>query len=453
MSQNSCRESCFELKKGGLGENNMKKVNIGLIGFGTVGTGVVRALVNKNSFIKKKRGITVEIVRITDKDLKRKRPVKVSKKKLTSSVNKILDDPNIDIVVELIGGIHPAKEFIIKALKKGKHVVTANKALLADSGKDIFRIAKKFGVTVKFEASVGGGIPVVKTLSEDFLANRIQAIYGIINGTSNYILSKMREDGESFKNALRNAQALGIAERNPTLDINGMDSAHKLAILSLLGFGRYVDVNEIFVEGIQNVELRDIQYAKELGYSIKLLAIAKRDEEKLDVRVHPTLLSSRHLLARVRGVQNAIYIKGDMIGESLLYGEGAGERATSSAVISDIMDIAESVAGGKELKMPEMDFDSGIKGIKEIGKVRSRYYVRFMAVDKPGVLAAVSGVLGNFKISIASVTQKERHRERAVPIVMATHEATESNLKKALNIISKLNSIRGKPVAIRMEMK
>ena len=344
-------------------------------------------------------------------------------------------------------------EYVIKALKNRKHVVTANKALLADSGKDIFRIAKKFGVTVRFEASVGGGIPVIKTLSEDFLANKIQAIYGIINGTSNYILTKMEEDSESFKGALRDAQRLGIAERNPTLDINGMDSAHKLAILSLLGFGRYVDVDKIFVEGIQNVELCDIQYAKELGYSIKLLAIAKRDQGKLDVRVHPTLLSSRHLLAGVRGTQNAIYIKGDMIGESLLYGEGAGEKATSSAVISDIMDIAESVVSGKELQMPEMDFDSGLKGIKEIGKVKSRYYIRFMNLDKPGVLAAISGVLANFKIIIASVTQKERHRERAVPIVMVTHEAIESDLKKSLNIIHKLGSMHGKPVAIRMEMR
>lgn len=431
----------------------MKKINIGLIGFGTVGTGVVKAFAARGAFIRKKRGLRVEIARIADKDLKRRRDVKVSKKKLTKNVNKILRDPNIDIVVELIGGIHPAKEYVIKALKGGKHVVTANKALLADSGKEIFRIARRYGVTVRFEASVGGGIPVIKTLSEDFVANKIQAIYGIINGTSNYILTKMEEDGESFGSALRNAQALGIAERNPTLDINGIDSAHKLAILSLLGFGRYVDVDKIFAEGIQNVELSDIQYAKELGYSIKLLAIAKKDEGRLDVRVHPTLLTTRHLLAGVRGAQNAIYIKGDMIGESLLYGEGAGQKASSSAVISDIMDIAESIAAGEELKMPAMDFDSGIKGIKEIGKVKSRYYIRFMAVDRPGVLAAISGVLAKFKISIASVTQKERHKGHAVPIVMLTHEAIEKDLKKALKIIHRINAIRGRPVAIRMEMR
>jgi homoserine dehydrogenase len=431
----------------------MKKVNIGLIGFGTIGTGVVKSLSKKAPFIRKKRGISVGITRIADKDLKRKRFVEVPKAKLTKNVNNVLNDPNIDIIVELVGGIHPAKEFVIKALKNRKHVVTANKALLADSGREIFKVAKEFGVTVRFEGSVGGGIPVVKTLREDFLANKISAIYGIINGTSNYILTKMEEDKESFNNALMEAQRLGIAERNPALDINGMDSAHKLTILSLLGFGRYVDVNKVFVEGIQNVELSDIQYAKELGYSIKLLAIAKRDESELDVRVHPTLLSSRHLLARVRGAQNAIYIKGDMIGESLLYGEGAGEKATSSAVISDIMDIAESVVSGAEFAMPEMNFDSDIKSIKAIGKVKSRYYIRFMAVDKPGVLAAISGILGKFRISIASVTQKERHKEHAVPIVMVTHEAVEQDLRKALKLIKKLGSIRGKPVVIRMEMR
>ena len=428
----------------------MKKVRIGLIGFGTIGCGLVKALSLRGALIKKKRDVSLELVKIADKDLKTKRSVKVPKAKLTKDVNKILNDPTIDIVVELIGGIHPAKEFIMRAIRNGKHVVTANKALLADSGEEIFSLARKKGVTVKFEASVGGGIPVVKSLSEDFAANSIQAIYGIINGTSNYILTKMEEEGESFKSALKDAQKLGIAESDPTLDVNGMDSAHKLSILSLLGFGRYVDVRKIFIEGIQNIELRDIQYAKKWGYSIKLLAIVKEDQGKLDVRVHPTLLSSRHLLAGVRGAENAIYIKGDMIGESLLYGEGAGEKATSSAVTSDIMDIAEFITNGNALKMPDLSFGSDIKGMKEIGKVKSRYYIRFMAVDEPGVLAAVSGILAKFKISISSVTQKERHKEHAVPIVMITHEAVEKDLKKALRIIHKLNAICTKPVAIRI---
>ena len=428
----------------------MKKVKIGLIGFGTIGTGLLKIIAGKASFMRKKRGISLEIARVADKDLRKRRTVKVPASKLTSDVNKILNDPDIDIVVELIGGIRSAKDFIIKALKRGKHVVTANKAVLADSGREIFALARAKGLTVKFEASVGGGIPIIKALNEGFVANSIQAIYGIINGTSNYILSKMEEDRESFKSALKDAQKLGIAEKNPSLDINGMDSAHKLSILSLLGFGRYVDVDKIFVEGIQNVELRDIQYAKKWGYSIKLLAIAKEEGEKLDVRVHPTLLSSRHLLAGVRGAQNAVYIKGDMIGESFLYGEGAGAKATASAVVSDIMDIAEVVAGGSSSKMPEMNFGSGIHTLKDIGSVKNRYYVRFMAVDKPGVLAAISGVLAKFKISISSVTQKERHREHAVPIIMMTHEVLESDLKKALTMIYKLKTICAKPVAIRV---
>jgi len=431
----------------------MKKVRVGLIGLGTIGSGVAKAFASKGSFIKKKLDISVDLAKIAEKDPKKRRSSEVYPSRLTADANNILKDPKIDIVIELIGGMHPAKEFIMAALREGKHVVTANKALLAESGGEIFSFARKKGLTVRFEASVGGGIPVVKALSEDFVSNKIHAIYGIINGTSNYILTDMEENGESFKTALKSAQKMKIAEKNPALDINGIDSAHKLAILTLLGFGRYVDVKKMFVEGIENVELRDIRYAKELGYSIKLLAIAKADGGQLDVRVHPTLLASRHLLAGVKGADNAIYIKGDMIGESLLYGEGAGEKPTASAVISDVMDIAGSIARGENLRMPDMVFRSGVRGIKEIGKVKSRYYIRFMAMDKPGVLASISGVLARFKISIASVTQKQRHREHTVPIVMVTHDAMESDLRKALKIIKGLNAIDGKPVAIRMEMR
>lgn len=430
----------------------MRTVNIGLIGFGTIGTGVVRALLTKSSFMENKKGISLNLSQIADNDLRTKRAVNVPKSKLTNDAGNILDDPAIDIVVELVGGIHPAKEFALKALNNGKHVVTANKALLADSGKEIFDTARQNGVTVKFEASVGGGIPVIKCLSDDFVANKIQAIYGIINGTSNYILSKMEEDGKSFISALKDAQAMGIAENDPTLDISGMDSAHKIAILTLLGFGKYVNLKDIFVEGIENVELSDIQYAKEMGYTIKLLAIAKEDGGRLDVRVHPTLLSSRHLLAGVRGAKNAICIKGDLIGESLLYGEGAGEKATSSAVVSDIMDIAANVAKGSEMTLSKLDFNSGLKVMKQIGMVKSKYYIRLMAVDKPGVLASIAGVLARFKISIADVTQKGRNKRYAVPIVMMTHEAVEADLRKALAMIDKFRFISGKPVAVRMEM-
>ncbi|MFH0840179.1 MAG: homoserine dehydrogenase [Candidatus Omnitrophota bacterium] len=430
----------------------MKTVKIGLIGLGTIGAGVAKIFAKKSPLVSSKKDIPVELVKVADKDRRPRRSISIPRSQLTPNANDILNNPDIDIVVELIGGIHPAKEYILKALNNGKHVVTANKALLADSGRELFEAAEKSGVAIKFEGSVGGGIPVIKCLSDSFIANKIQAIYGIINGTSNYILSKMEEEGKSFREALCDAQELGIAERNPTLDISGMDSAHKIAILSLLGFGRFIDVKDMFVEGIEDVELCDIQYAKELGYTIKLLAIAKDERGGLDVRVHPTLLSSQHLLASVKGSQNAIYIKGDLIGESLLYGEGAGERATSSAVFSDIIDIAECVSKGSEITSAHISFNPGMKVMKRIGMVKSKYYIRFMAVDKPGVLAAIAGILADFKISIADVTQKDRNKRHAVPIVMMTHEAVEADLRKALSMINKFNFISGKPVAVRMEM-
>ncbi len=430
----------------------MKKVNVGLIGFGTIGTGVVRAFTGKKAFIRKRTGLPIELAKVADINFRRRRSVSVPKNKRTGDARDILDDPSIDIVVELIGGIHPAKEFIMKALRNGKHVVTANKALLADSGREIFALAEKTGSSIKFEASVGGGIPVVKALGEDFAANRIQAIYGIINGTSNYILSEMEEHGSSFKAALRQAQRLGFAERDPSFDIQGVDSAHKIAILSLLSFGHYVPMKSVHTEGIENIEQCDVEYAREMGYTIKLLAIAKKHEQIIDVRVHPTLLSSRHLLASVRGPNNAIFIVGDMIGEGLLYGQGAGEKATASAVVSDIIDIAKYAVDGRKPAVPEFAFESDVRGMKKIGEVKGRYYIRFMADDKPGVLAAISGVLAKYRISIASVTQKERHAQHAVPIVMMTHEAIERDLRRALKEISRSSSICGKPVAIRAEM-
>jgi len=431
----------------------MKTVNIGIIGCGTIGGGVLKYLSKRGGLVESRRDLRVKVKMVADKDVKKKAFPSGGRSVFTSDAHELLDDPGIDIVVELIGGINPAKEFVLKAIRNGKHVVTANKALLAEHGKEIFNLARDRGVSVRFEASVGGGIPVIKALSEDFIVNKIQAVYGIINGTSNFILTKMEEDAISFREALRQAQALGIAESDPTLDINGADPAHKIAILALLGFGIFVEVNKIFAEGIENIELCDIEYARELGYAIKLLAIAKKEGSLLDIRVHPTLLPLRYLLSGVRGAQNAIYIKGDLIGDSILYGEGAGEKATSSAVISDILDLAESIAKGVTSRMQDMDFKSGVNSIKEIGEVKSRYYIRFMAQDKPGVLAKISGILAKFKISIASVSQKERHKQHAVPIVMMTHEAMESDLRDALKMINKLRSICGQPVAIRMEMK
>lgn len=428
----------------------MKKINVGLIGFGKIGSGVIKALQSKHAFLKEKSSVDVRITRICDKDIKSKRPVKVSKKLLTRSLGKILYDPNIHIVVELMGGIHPAKDAILESLRNGKHVVTANKALLADSGHEIFMLANSLGLSVGFEASVGGGIPIIKSLKEGFVANRFDLIYGIVNGTSNFILSKMAQGGISFKDALKIAQDKGYAEKDPYLDVSGMDSGHKLSVLALLGFGIAAKPSQIYTEGITDIESSDIQYAKELGYAVKLLAIAKRSGDSLELRVHPTLIPQSHLLASVNGVYNAIFVKGDLIGDNLFYGEGAGPLPTSSAVVGDIIGIAEQLSCCAKASGP-IAFKKDVKNIKNMDEVKTRFYIRFSAIDKPGVLAKISGILGKHNISIASVTQKEKISSKIVPIVMMTHEALERDMAKALKEIDGLGAIKKKTIKVRME--
>lgn len=428
----------------------MKKVNVGLIGFGKIGSGVVKALRQRRAFLKEKSGVDINIVRICDKDIKSKRPVKVNRAMLTRSVAKVLYDPNIHIVVELMGGIRPARDIIMEALRSGKHVVTANKALLADSGHEIFSFANNLDLAVAFEASVGGGIPIIKSLKEGFIANRFDLIYGIVNGTSNFILSKMAEGQVSFKDALKIAQSKGYAEKDPYLDISGMDSSHKLSVLALLGFGISARPSEIYTEGITDIESSDIQYASELGYAVKLLAIAKRSGDSIELRVHPTMISKSHLLANVKGVYNAIFVKGDLIGENLFYGQGAGASATSSAVVSDIIGIAQQISCCGKVAAP-MTFKRDAKKIKDMAEIKTRFYMRFSAIDKPGVLAKISGILGKHNISIASVTQKEKKGSNIVPIVMMTHEALERDMAKALKTIDGLSAIKNKTVRVRVE--
>ena len=428
----------------------MKKINIGLIGFGKIGSGVVKALKSRRKLLKDKSGVDVDIVVICDKDIKSKRPVKVSKSILTRSLGKILYNPNIHIVVELMGGVRPAKDIILESLRQGKHVVTANKALLADSGYEIFNLANALGLTVGFEASVGGGIPIIKSLKDGFIANRFDLIYGIVNGTSNFILSKMAECGLSFKDALAIAQKNGYAERDPYLDVSGMDSNHKLAVLALLGYGVPTKPRDIYTEGITAIEPSDIKYAKEFGFAIKLLAIAKRTGNSLELRVHPTMIPKGHLLASVGGVYNAIFVKGDLIGENLFYGQGAGAAPTSSAVVSDIISIAQQISCcGKASGL--IGFKREVNKIKKIDEIRTRYYVRFTAVDKPGVLAKISGILGKHNISIATVTQKDKVAAKIVPIVMMTHAALEHDMSKALKEIDALSVIKKKTVRVRIE--
>ncbi|HTY45689.1 MAG TPA: homoserine dehydrogenase [Patescibacteria group bacterium] len=429
----------------------MKKVNVGLIGFGTVGSGVVKILREKKPMLAAKIGAEISIKKICDKDITSRRNVVVSKDLLTRDARELIADPQIDVVVELIGGMHPAKDFIVEALNKGKNIVTANKALLAQHGKELFTYARERGKGIYFEASVGAGIPLIKSVREGLVANNFTSIFGILNGTSNFVLSQMSHANCTFADALKQAQAQGFAEQDPTLDIEGIDSAHKLVLLTYLCFGRLVAMDELFIEGISRVSLSDVNYAKELGFEIKLLAIAKKEGEELEVRIHPTLIPHKHLLASVRGVFNAIYVSSDLAGDLLFYGPGAGQLSAASAVVSDLVDLTQDLKAGMFRPTLNVVEDPCVKKLRRIDESESRYYIRFLTQDKPGVLAKIAGVLAKFGISIASVTQKEKHKAEAVPIVMIIHEAKEKNLRKALEIINRLSVVKEKAVAIRIE--
>jgi homoserine dehydrogenase len=429
----------------------MKKLNVGLIGFGNVGSGVVRILTEKKRMLSDKIGMEINIKKICDKDLSSPRNISVDKSLLSKNMGDILDDPQIEIVVELIGGLQPAKDIIIEAIKKGKSVVTANKALLAQHGRELFALAEDHGKNIYFEASVGAGIPIIKSLREGLVANKFNSVFGIVNGTSNYVLSQMSASGCSFGEALKEAKLKGFAEKDPTLDIEGLDSAHKLLLLTYLCFGRLVSPSDVFVEGISRISQLDITYAKELGFEIKLLAIAKKETDSLEVRVHPTLLPKSHLLSSVGGVFNAIYVSSDLAGNLLFYGPGAGQLSAASAVVSDIVDLASDVKAGLFRSTLRIIPDLSVKKLRKIDETESRYYIRFMALDKPGVLAKISGILAKFGISIASVTQKERRKAHIVPIVMIIHEAKEKQMHTALSIIDRMDIIKEKSIAIRME--
>jgi len=429
----------------------MKKINVGLIGFGNVGSGVVKILRDKRSLLSEKIGLEISISRICDKDLMSRRNVTIDRDILTRDPQDVINDPQIDIIVELIGGVHPAKEYIIGALKKGKNVVTANKALLAQEGRELFAIARDRNKNIYFEASVGAGIPIIKALREGLVANRFYSVYGIVNGTSNFILSQMSGENRTFSAALKEAKSRGFAEKNPTLDIDGIDSAHKLVLLTYLSFGKFVNMEDIYTEGISNISLADVNYALELGFQIKLLAIAKKEASELEIRVHPTLIPNTHLLASVGGVFNAIYVSSDLAGDLLFYGPGAGQMSAASAVVADIVDLTQDVKAGLFRSTLNIVEDKSIKKLRTIDEVESRFYIRFTALDKPGVLAKISGILAKFGISIASVTQKQGGNNQAVPIVMIVHGAKEKYLRSALQVIDRFDMIRQKSVAIRME--
>ncbi len=432
------------------------RIGVGLIGFGTVGTGVAKVLLNNASLISRRVGVPVELVRVADQDITRDRGVPISADRLTTDVKQILTDPQIDIVIELIGGYDPAKRFILEAIAAGKHVVTANKALLALHGEEIFDAAARKGVDVGFEASVGGGIPVIRALTEGLAGNRIESIYGIINGTSNYILSSMTHGGHSFEDVLRDAQRAGYAEADPTFDVAGIDSAHKLAILVSLAYGMPVNFKEIYTEGITHITPTDITYAKEFGYTIKLLAIAKLIDGEIDARVHPTMLPSTSPIAQVEGVYNAIQLVGDAVGDVVLYGRGAGSMPTGSAVVSDVIAIGRNVLTGAVGRVPVASFQPNQRRpirMKSMEEISSLYYVRFMVVDRPGVLAQIAGELGRYGISISSMLQQGRGEGQTVSIVMKTHMAKERDMQTALREINRKAFVSESATLIRVEGK
>ncbi|MCG2828106.1 homoserine dehydrogenase [Methanothermobacter sp. K4] len=422
-------------------------MNAGLIGFGTIGAGVVEIFNTNHDLIREKTGKDLKLKRVVDLDIETDRGVEIDPEILSTDADDILNDPEIDIVIELIGGYEPARSFILRALENGKHVVTANKALLAKHWDEIMAAARENGVRVAFEASVGGGIPVLRALNESLAANRIKSIYGIINGTANYILTRMASEGMEFDDVLREAQRLGYAERDPTFDIEGHDTAQKLIILALLGFGVYVPEGDLHVEGISSIRQDDIEYAnKELGCSVKLLATASLDGGELEMGVMPFLVPHEHLLSSVNGVFNGIYITGDFTGPVMFYGKGAGRRATASAVVADCMEIAlnpeSPVQPGPGIRM--------VESIREFSETRSRYYIRLDAVDRPGVLHEIAGAFSRHKISIESVTQKGALEGESVPIYIVTHEAAEGDIQSALREISEIRWVTGEPVRLKI---
>jgi len=434
----------------------MKTINIGLIGFGTIGTGVARVLTDNADVIERRLGSRVALKRIADCDTTRDRGLSLEDGVLVDDVNLIFDDKDIDIVIELVGGTGVARDFVLKALRGGKHVVTANKALISTHGPEIFATAAKLGLDIGFEASVGGGIPLLKSLTEGLVANRIESMYGIINGTANYILSAMTGEGGTFDVVLKAAQKSGLAEADPSYDVDGIDTAHKLSILMNLAYGIHLPPNDIFTEGIRNIAPIDIRFAKKFGWKIKLLAIARRSKGGVEARVHPVMIPERHPLSAVDGAYNAVFIKGDAVGSVMLYGLGAGEMPTASAVVADVVDICRNIKKGISRRVePPHGENAGVKGLKirPMEGLSLSYYVRFSALDRPGVLSKITGVFGDHDIGISSVIQEERKEGGIVPLVLVTHHALESSFRDAVKTIEKLDIIDKKAVYVRIEEK
>jgi len=433
----------------------MRPINVGLLGIGTVGGGTWDVLARNAGEIRRRAGRAIRITRVADKAVRRARAVVGGEAEVVADAFRVTRAPDIDIVIELIGGTRIARDLVLDAIAHGKHVVTANKALLAKHGNRIFAAAQKAGVMVAFEAAVGGGIPIIKAVREGLAANRIEWIAGIINGTSNFILSEMREKGLGFGAALADAQALGYAEADPSFDVNGVDAAHKLTILSALAFGVPMQFSRVYTEGISRLTREDITYAEELGYRIKLLGITRRVRRGIELRVHPTLIPEKRLIANVEGVMNAILVKGDAVGPTLYYGAGAGSLPTASAVVADLVDVTRLITADPEHRVPHLAFQPDRLSktpILPIAEVDTSYYLRIRVLDRPGVLADVTRILATSHISIEAMVQKEPSEgEERVDIVMLTHLAREKNVDTAIARIEKLRTVVGKVTRIRLE--
>jgi len=430
----------------------MASTGVGLIGFGVVGAGFIDVLGRNAEAIRQRLGFDVELLRVADLDIKTDRGIKLPKGMLTTDAMDVISDERIGVVVELIGGVEPAGSLVLEAIRRGKHVVTANKALLAERGDEIFEAAAAAGVNVAFEASVGGGIPIVRVIRESLSVDKITNVYGIINGTANYILTKMDFEGKSFSEALSEAQEAGYAEKaDPSLDVDGLDTAHKLVILARLAYGIRVGMDDLYVEGIAGITPQDLEIAEEFGYRVKLLGIAKDVGGAVDLRVHPTLIRDDHLIAFVDGVNNAICVCGEASGETMLYGQGAGRLPTGVAVLGDVVDLVARVRLGVPARPAVTYLEPGLK-LLAVDDVVTRYYLRFSTLDVPGVLAQITRVLGDNSISISSVIQKE-HAERTdvVSIIMMTHEAKEADVRKALNEVDRLDVIKASTFVMRVE--
>ena len=434
----------------------MKSINVGLLGLGTVGGGTLTVLRRNEAEITRRAGRAIRVKVAVVRNLQKAQAQYAGDDiTITTDPMAVVDNPDIDIVVEVMGGIDLAKSLVLKAISNGKHVVTANKALLAMHGNEIFAAAQAKGVMVAFEAAVAGGIPIIKAVREGLAANRIEWIAGIINGTTNFILSEMRDKGLSFETVLAEAQRLGYAEADPTFDIEGVDAAHKLTILSAIAFGIPMQFERAYTEGISQLTREDIRYAEQLGYRIKLLGITKRTPMGIELRVHPTLIPTRRLIANVEGVMNAILVKGDAVGATLYYGRGAGAEPTASSVVADLVDVTRMHTADPEHRVPHLAFQPNALSadpILPMSEVRTAYYLRMRAVDKPGVLADITRILADLEISIDAMIQKEPDEgQEQVDIIILTHETVEKNINQAITQIENLSTIPGKVTRLRLE--